>query len=56
MLKNQNNKNKTNETKSLVNNQQGSGTEYHQEHAGDVEGYGQTYPVNGIGDMAKNND
>ncbi len=30
-----------------LTNQQGSGSEYHREHAGNVEGYGEPYPNNG---------
>jgi hypothetical protein len=37
-------------------NRVGSGTEYHREHAGNVEGYGQPHPVNGEGSMATENE
>ncbi|WP_462411640.1 hypothetical protein [Neobacillus sp. Marseille-QA0830] len=44
--------------KALAGNSQGSGTKYHQEHAGNVEGYGQPHPVDGTdtGSMNINND
>lgn len=34
---------------------QGSGTKYHEEHAGNVEGYGQPHPVDGTNDTTNNN-
>ncbi|MGX2958028.1 hypothetical protein JNUCC23_01895 [Peribacillus sp. JNUCC 23] len=45
---------KKQKTKSLIDNRQGSGSEYHTEHAGHVEGYGQPHPVNGGSNSTKN--
>lgn len=39
-----------------VNNSVGSGSEYHREHAGNVEGYGQPHPVNGEANMTKDSE
>lgn len=34
-------------TESASVQRKGAGSEYHREHAGNVEGYGQPHPVNG---------
>jgi hypothetical protein len=53
-LPNQANGNEKQKSKSLMDNREGAGSEYHKEHAGNVEGYGQPHPVDGIGN--KNNE
>jgi len=45
-----------NEKQQAKNNRQGSGSEYHREHAGNVEGYGQPHPVNGEDTMTNNKE
>jgi hypothetical protein len=55
-LSHQTNGNEKEKSKILTNSQQGEGTEYHREHAGNVEGYGQPHPVNGTGKMTTNNE
>jgi hypothetical protein len=55
-LSHQSNGNEKQKSQSVVNNSQGAGTEYHKEHAGNVEGYGQPHPVNGEGNMTRNNE
>ncbi|MGG3560649.1 hypothetical protein ABES03_03385 [Neobacillus rhizosphaerae] len=51
-MSNQNEKQNGNSAQNSV----GSGSEYHKEHAGNVEGYGQPHPVNGEGSMSKENE
>ncbi|MBT2690140.1 hypothetical protein J7I93_18385 [Bacillus sp. ISL-47] len=55
-MSHQNSKTEKQKTKSLIDNQQAAGSEYHREHAGNVEGYGQPHPVNGVDNRTKNND
>jgi hypothetical protein len=43
-LKSQTKTNDMQKSKSLINSQ-GSGSEYHKEHAGNVEGYGEPHPI-----------
>jgi hypothetical protein len=45
-----------NEKQQGKNNRQGSGSEYHREHAGNVEGYGQPHPVTGEDTTTNNKD
>lgn len=45
-MSNKTNRNNKGSNNSLTN-QQSSGSEYHSEHAGSVEGYGEPYPNNG---------
>ncbi|GLB61631.1 hypothetical protein [Cytobacillus sp. NCCP-133] len=47
-MSNQNSKSEKQNTNSLIGNGQGSGSEYHRERAGKVEGYGQPDSVNGV--------
>ncbi|MGM0877799.1 MAG: hypothetical protein ACQEWV_24440 [Bacillota bacterium] len=55
-MSNQTRDNEKQKSKSL-NNRQGSGAEYHREHAGNVEGYGETYPyAKGSSNMTENTD
>jgi hypothetical protein len=55
-LSNQINENEKQKGKSL-NNRQGSGSEYHREHAGNVEGYGETDPyVKNASNISDNTD
>jgi hypothetical protein len=54
-LRNQTKANDKQNSKSLINDQ-GSGSEYHKEHAGNVEGYGEPRPItNDANNMLKNN-
>lgn len=40
--------------RTLSDNHQGAGSEYHKEHAGNVEGYGEPHPItNEVSDMTK---
>jgi hypothetical protein len=55
-LSNRTNDNEKQKSKSL-NNRQSSGSEYHREHAGNVEGYGETYPyAKGLSNRTENTD
>ncbi|MCH6268962.1 hypothetical protein [Neobacillus citreus] len=46
--------NKQQKGKSLTNGQN-SGTQYHEEHAGNIEGYGQPHPITNSIDTKTNN-
>ncbi|MED4402552.1 hypothetical protein ABET41_09855 [Metabacillus fastidiosus] len=55
-MSNQANKNEKEKNKSF-NNSQASGSEYHKEHAGHVEGYGEIYPeAKNVIDTTNKND
>jgi hypothetical protein len=54
-LRNQTKANDKQKSKSLINSQ-GSGSEYHNEHAENVEGYGEPHPItNDTSNMTKDN-
>jgi hypothetical protein len=53
-LRNQTKANGKQKSKSLIN-EQGSGSDYHKEHAGNVEGYGEPHPITN-GDSNMTND
>lgn len=54
-LANQTNDNKKQKS-TLSNNHQGAGSEYHKEHAGNVEGYGEPHPItNDVSNTTKDN-
>jgi hypothetical protein len=44
-LSNSQNNNKKKQKSTAITNKQGSGSEYHRDHAGNVEGYGEPYPI-----------
>lgn len=53
-LRSENKANDKQKSKSL--NGQGSGSEYHKEHAGNVEGYGEPHPITkGVSNMTNDN-
>ncbi|WP_157094542.1 MULTISPECIES: hypothetical protein [Metabacillus] len=53
-MSNQTNDNKQSKSKAQSNNQ---GSEYHREHAGKVEGYGEPYPdANSLNNMTDTKD
>ncbi|MGG0718645.1 hypothetical protein ABE096_13770 [Robertmurraya massiliosenegalensis] len=48
------NKKEQQKTKQAAITRQGSGSEYHRKHAGNVEGYGQPHPVDGSSNESNN--